>query len=555
VTPSRRRAIALALGAAGALLRLWQYFGRGTLWLDEAAIARNVASRSPLALLQPLDYAQIAPKGFLLFEKLAVDTLGSGDRALRLYSILTALAALPLVYALARRVLSEHGALLAFALFAILGRPIFYAAEAKQYSGDIFFASLLLVLGLRVLAGDAAPRHWLRIGVLGAIAVWFSQPALFVLAGIGLALVVAVVQGRIPLRWPMIVACVLWVVSGVPSIWLTLHSLGARDHAYMLSFWDGGFWPLPPRSLHDLAWPVVNLYGLFRDVLGMPVATIGLALFILGCVVLARRRPVQLAALLGALAALYAASASGIFPFDATVHGFNKLAAGNGRVLLFLLPALVVVVTAGLMALVDSPSRYVHRVGLASAAFVLGAPLFYTLTEVPYSPHDLRPVLAAIRAGYQPGDRLYVYYGGRQAFEWYRARFPFADDDVVRGGCYRPAWREYLREIDAERGTGRLWLLIVRPGEVNGVREGEMIERYADAIAPRLGRWGTKDAFVFLYDFTSVPALARPAAEWHPPPRALPQDTVALGFSCAGVFPGPGAPRPAGARSPLPNAR
>ena len=39
-----------------------------------------------------------------------------------------------------------------------------------------------------------------------------------------------------------------------------------------------------------------------------------------------------------------------------------------------------------------------------------------------------------------------------------------------------------------------------------------------------------------------VPPLARPAAAWHPPPRAMPGDTVSLGFACTGVFPGPGAP-------------
>ena len=122
MSPARRRGIALALGTAGALLRLWQYFGRGTLWIDEAAIARNVLARSPAALLQPLDFAQIAPKGFLLIEKLAVDTFGASDRVLRLYAILTALAALPLFYPLARRVLSERGALLAFPLFPVLAR-------------------------------------------------------------------------------------------------------------------------------------------------------------------------------------------------------------------------------------------------------------------------------------------------------------------------------------------------------------------------------------------------------------------------------------------------
>lgn len=542
MTPSRRRAIAFALGTVGALLRLWQYFGRGTLWIDEAAIARNVAARTPAGLLRPLDYAQIAPKGFLLLEKLAIDALGSGDHVLRLYAIVTALAALPLFYALARRVLDEKGALLAFAIFAVLGRPIYYAAEAKQYGGDIFFACLLLVLALRILAYDAAPRHWLRLGVLGAVAVWFSQPALFVLAGIALALAVDVAQGRIPLRWPAVVACVLWTVSGVPSIWLTMHSLAPHEHAYMRSFWADGFWPLPPRSLAQLAWPFVNFYGLFRDPLGMPATALGVGLFILGCVALARRQPVRLTALVGALAVLYLASALGIFPFDTTVKGFDKIAAGNGRVLLFLVPALVIVVTAGVMELLASPSIYVHRGGIAAAALVIGAPLFYALTELPYSPNDLRPVLAAMREHQRAGDRLYVYYGGRQAFEWYRPRFAFADDHVVRGGCYRPAWREYLRELDALRGTGRAWVLVVHPAGINGVPEGGTIEQYLDRVAPKLGRWGAKDSFVLLYDFSRVPPLARPAAAWHPPPRAMPGDTVSLGFACTGVFPGPGAP-------------
>ena len=534
--------MAWTLGIVGAALRLWQYFGRGTLWIDEAAIARNVVARSASGLLHPLDYAQIAPKGFLLLQKLAVDTFGTSDHALRLYSILTALAALPLFYALARRVLSEHGALLAFAFFAVLGRPIYYAAEAKQYGGDIFFACLLLLLAVRILAYDASPRHWLRLGVLGAIAVWFSQPALFVLAGVALALSVAVAQRRIPLRWPAIAACALWTISGVPSIWLTLHSLTPHDRAYMRSFWQGGFWPLPPHSLRELAWPLVNLYGLFRDPLGMPVTALGVGLFLLGCVMLARRRPVQLTALIGALVVLYAASALRIYPFDATVRGFNKIAAGNGRVLLFLLPALILLTVAGLMALIASPLRYARGIGIALAVLTVGAPFYYALTGLPYSPHDLRPILTAMRAHKQPGDRLYVYYGGRQAFEWYRSRFPFDDAHVVRGGCYRPAWREYLREIDALRGSGRVWVLAVRPGDVNGVHEGDLIERYAGTVAPRIGRWGAKDAFAILYDFGRVPPLTRPAARWHPPPRRLPVDTVASGMSCTGVFPGPGAP-------------
>jgi hypothetical protein len=286
----------------------------------------------------------------------------------------------------------------------------------------------------------------------------------------------------------------------------------------------------------------VNLYGLFRDPLGMPVTALGLGLYFLGCIVLARRRPVQLTALVGPLAVLYVASALGIFPFDATVKGFNKIAAGNGRVLLWLVPGLILVVTAGVTSLVGSPTRYVRRVGAAAAALLVAAPLYYDVTELPYSPHDLRPILSAMREQARPDDRLYVYYGGRQAFEWYRPRFPIADDRVVRGGCYRPAWREYLRELDALRGSGRLWVLVVHPAGINGIHEGAAIEKYLDLTAPKLGRWGAKDAFVLLYDQAGLAPRAGPPERWHPMPRGLPFDTVSLGFACTGVFPGPGGP-------------
>ena len=544
MTPSRRRAIAIALGIAGALLRLWQYLGRGSFWLDEAAIARNVVARSPSGLLHPLDYAQIAPKGFLLVEKLATGIFGANEGSLRLYSLLCALAALPLFYALARRTLDERGALLAFAFFAVLSRPIYYASEAKQYSGDIFVACLLLLLGLRVLSPESAPRHWLRLGVLGAVAVWFSQPALFVLVGIGLALAVAVIRGRIPLRWPAIVACTLWMVSGLPSIWLTLHSLGPAEYAYMKSFWREGFWPVVPHSLHDAAWPLLNLYGLFRDVLGMPIAVLGLGLFVIGIGWLARRRPVALAALAGPLFVLYVVAALGVFPFATTLDGFDKISAGNGRVLMFLVPSLVLIVTAGLMALLDAPLLRVRWAGLVAAAVVIGSPLYYDVTELPYSPNDLWPAYGAgVARARKPGDRLYVYYAGLQPFEWYRARFPVPDDRIVRGGCYRPAWREYLRELDAFRGTGRVWVVIVHPAWVNGVHEGALIEQYLDRVAPNLGRWGASDAYALLYDFSKIPPLRGPPASWHPPPRALPQDTVPLGASCAGIYP-PWGPSP-----------
>ena len=529
--------MALALMALGAALRAWQFFGRGTLWLDEAAIARNVLGRGYRELLEPLDFAQIAPKGFLLVEKLAVELFGPTEVALRLFPFLTALAALPLFYRLARRVLTGHGALMALGLFAVLSRPIHYGAEVKQYGSDIFFTIVLLLLALPVIRGKPGARHALRLGMAGAVAVWFSQPSIFILAGVATAVALAVMQRRIRVGLPFASMAGLWAVSALPAIWTTMHSLRGLENDYMRSFWVEGFWPAP-TSLKALAWPIVTLYGLFEDPLGMPVAAIGIVLFALGWYVIARGGTIELVLLLSPFVLALLASALRLFPFATTVIGFNKIAAGNGRVLLFLLPALILVTIAGLDYLVRAPTTLARHAGRALAVLVFGAPLFYDLVELPHTPHDLREVMRIVVRDRRPGDHLYVYYGARQAFEFYRASFPFADGEVTLGGCQRPHWREYLRELDELRGRSRLWVLVAHPSTMRGVREAAVIEGYLDRIAPKLGRWGRKDATLILYDMR---AASRPAAAdralWHPPPRRLPADTVSLGHSCMGVFP------------------
>ena len=543
MTGERRRRLALALVLLGAALRTWQYLARGSLWLDEAAIARNVIARSYAQLLQPLDFAQVAPKGFLLAEKFAVSTFGPSAQAIRLYAFLLSLFALPLFYRLARMLLSQRGALIALAFFALLGRPIYYASEAKQYSGDIFFAIVLLLAAVPVVRGRLGAGAAIRLAIVGAIAVWFSLPALFVLAGITLGIAYSCLRGRARPDASLFLGLGLCAASAGPALYATMRSLRPSDAAYMRSFWSDGFMPWHAAGASGLVrdiltWPFTGIYGLFYDVLGMPVATLGIALAVLGAVAFWRGERAELLMLLGVVGAALAAGMLHLFPFATTLGGFNKIPAGNGRVLLFLLPPLIILVVAGLDELLRSPRYDARYVGRALAAVMLATPLYYALAELPYTPHDLRPAVRAFARHSHPDDRLYVFYGARQAFALDRDQFSLPDSAIVLGACHRPQWREYLRDIDALRGTSRLWVLIVHPQVVNGVREGALIENYLEDVAPRLGKWGSKDAFVMLYDMRVVQPLGRDPATWHPPPRALPFDTVGLGFSCRGIFSG-----------------
>ena len=128
----------------GILVRLVQYVFNRSLWNDEAALALNIINRSYLELLQPLDYNQGAPIGFLMVEKLAVQVFGNNEYALRLFPFLAAIASLFVFYKLAKKCLqSRQAAIIALTLFSTVHIWLQFATETKQYSSDVAIAVIL----------------------------------------------------------------------------------------------------------------------------------------------------------------------------------------------------------------------------------------------------------------------------------------------------------------------------------------------------------------------------------------------------------------------------
>ena len=62
---------------AGGLLRLLALLADRCLWIDEAMLALNLVGRSPRQLLDPLDWNQGAPVGFLLAVKGVISAFGA----------------------------------------------------------------------------------------------------------------------------------------------------------------------------------------------------------------------------------------------------------------------------------------------------------------------------------------------------------------------------------------------------------------------------------------------------------------------------------------------
>ncbi|HEY4229659.1 MAG TPA: glycosyltransferase family 39 protein, partial [Thermoanaerobaculia bacterium] len=180
---SRLRLAMAAVLLAGAAVRLWEYLGNASLWIDELALSESILHRSLIdLLLRPLALGQSAPAGFLVAVKLSTMLLGTSELALRVPSLLFTLASLPLFAAAARRYLSGWAAVFATALFAFGWQLFHYSAEVKQYAGDVMVAALLLLVAFDLSLPSPPKSAYRRGAVAGALGVWFSMPAAFVVA-------------------------------------------------------------------------------------------------------------------------------------------------------------------------------------------------------------------------------------------------------------------------------------------------------------------------------------------------------------------------------------
>ena len=174
----------IILVAAG--LRLYQYLIGRSLWLDEAQLALNIERHGVAHLLtQTLELNQGAPAGFLLIERLAADTLGKGEYALRAFPLFCGLVAIPLFVVLARRTLSPLAVPIAVVFFAASGPLIYYSSEVKWYATDTMAALAIAVMSTMLIGESVRLRRATVLGLLGALLIQLSFAAVIAAAAMG----------------------------------------------------------------------------------------------------------------------------------------------------------------------------------------------------------------------------------------------------------------------------------------------------------------------------------------------------------------------------------
>ena len=448
---------AMAAIVLAAAVRVAGYAARWPLFIDDARLATNIAIRSPFGLTHPLAFEQTAPLPLLWGDWALVHTFGVNELALRALPLLCGIAMLVLLWRLGASIFGPREGLLAV-LFAA-GSPLliyFAAYSVKQYGVDACVTSALLLLAVPVVRDPAGTRGWGPLALGGIIGMWASQPAVFVLTGIGLAIAAA---------WPRDDrARVARHAAGTAVAWLLSFAAlyfgwyrPVAHNPYMARYWANSFLGIHRPDLGAALYHAgVNALVLpFTANLFVSVRAIAI-LVVIGLIVIGYRQGVRWACLVGGpYLALAAALLLGNYPAGA-------------RLMLFAVPCLFLACAAAIVGLIDLAPRVTRTalvavvgLGLAYHALIGAGAEAQQISPI----EDSRPVIAALD-GVAP---VYVMARGIPAWVFYTTDWRRPDT----------AWFHWLvNETAAPNG----------PAFENGVSLGHVIETTDSLIYRTDGR-------------------------------------------------------------------
>ena len=128
----------------GIAVRLSHYLPNHSLRIDESALSLNIVNCSSSGFLEPMEYDQMAPFGYLWLSKLTVDIFGNHEYSLRFLSIVAGGTSLFLFYKLSPRELDHRGVLVAMNFFATGAGTIRKQLSDRSGTTSLCFKIVLL---------------------------------------------------------------------------------------------------------------------------------------------------------------------------------------------------------------------------------------------------------------------------------------------------------------------------------------------------------------------------------------------------------------------------
>jgi hypothetical protein len=356
-------------------------------------------------------------------------------------------------------------------------------------------AIFLLLLAFPIFNRRAEKKDYLYLGLVGILSLWFSHPALFVLAGIGVGLLIHVIEHRerSQMRFVWLVG-VLWLANLGTLYFVSLQ--GLSHNRFLLEYWQENFMPMPPWS--DWGWFTLVFSGLVRDQIGIlaPLWLV-LVLTIVGILSIFRKNKIYASVLLTVFALSLIAASLRLYPL-------------GGRLSLYLAPLMIILISQSMEPLrydLRVPSRLSWVLAMFVGLFLLYSPAVESIFDfvTPKYFEHIRPSMAALSENWEEGDALFVSHGAVPAFRFYADRYGLGDADYQTSEASDYSQPEnilsYLQALD---GNGRVWVLVTHVYETKGFNEKDFLMSSLDALGENKREFkspGTS-VYLFLYDLS-----------------------------------------------------
>lgn len=481
----------------GVSLRLVEYLRNRSLWGDEVAIALNLRFRTFPGLLRPLSYDQTMPVGLLMIVKGFASLFGYSELVLRLPMLLVGCGLLISTWILFSEIFERRIVLFMLAAMAASWPLIYYSSELKQYELDALATVLAMWLGFATLK-STRDRTWANLIVGGAVAMFFSQPVIFILASITIAALLDRRFRTSPVwRKYCIIAAVVWL--GIFGLLVRFSYRFTTKDAFMRVFWSSSFISLHQRSdFHDSLYrSLVLLLG--ADTLHIKAMILG-ALFLTGLYGIRKKS--------GGLIAVYTAGPFGLVLLASILKQYPFAP----RLLMFSIPLLLLLYACALSLIAD---LFPH--GFSNLAFVGLACLFILQSAIesgrlaihPQEREATRDIVRTISTS--KVGAVYLVFGKYKEWEYYAG--DWSQPQVLEQrvdlayDCLRSAQLDYADATQKRRDgcpdlefpdvDGRWEEIVGNPQPVPS-NEARADNAWAEKEATRIARWKTKSVWLFL---------------------------------------------------------
>ncbi len=417
-----RHRCALLLIFAGLGLRLAYFFQNQSLWLDEINVtlpALFVPFRGLLRGGFSHPTVPIKPALFNIFLKTALTVFGCAEWSARLWPVTAGCLSVPFFYAVACRYLSNQRAVIALAFFVFSPSVIFFSAEVNTYASDILTALVMYAVFAVLDEANYQKDLIYAFGWVGMLAPWLSYSSLLIWMPAAI-----VVLGQLLRRkdWAGL------LTFGIMVVWCFASVLRLAQYYAFPTLGSPSF--LGDRMMH---FPRVNGVSGWVGLVGH-----------LGQVFLSQSLRMIALPLVGMLAAWGCVSAYKehkvktlflILPFPfliATVAW--QIYPSFPRSLLFLAPALYMLLSEGIMSLAEKTGKRKAWGAGFLIAVVLCYPFWQSLDFLwrPPVKEDNRKALETFLSLYEPGDKIVLSEYGLQIYMYYLRYFDGASR--IRGG-------------------------------------------------------------------------------------------------------------------------